>query len=140
MNTDRLYQLFRAAFPGGATGWTEPALGGAISAEGAIVALHPYAFAIGRVVLDEAELFLVGTDPSHRRAGLGARVLEAFEASAQEAGARRVFLEVGARNSAAQGLYKAAGYFETGRRPDYYRHPNGDSETALLLAKPLRGA
>lgn len=140
MSASHLHRLFRAAFPDGATGWSETALDDAIAAKGAILALHPHAFAVGRVVLDEAELFLVGTDPAHRRSGLGARVLEDFEASAHEAGARRVFLEVGAGNTAAQGLYKAAGYSETGRRPDYYRLPNGDSETALLLAKALLGA
>jgi len=94
-------------------------------------------FALGRVIADEAELLTIAVDPGQRRAGIGRRVLVAFEDTAQARGAATVFLEVAAGNDAARGLYTTAGYCESGRRPAYYRHPDGQKEDAVLMDKAL---
>ena len=97
---------------------------------------HARAFAVGRVVADEAELLTLATDPVHRRTGLGRAVLAAFERSAHQRGATLAFLEVAEDNRAALALYTAAGFAETGRRPGYYDTGTGRTD-AVMMQKPL---
>lgn len=95
------------------------------------------AFALGRVVADEAELLTLATDPVHRRMGLARGRLRAFEAEAALRDATTAFLEVAEDNAAARALYVASGYAETGRRKGYYTSKPGGTVDALLLRKPL---
>ena len=99
--------------------------------------LSPAGFALYRVAADEAELLTVSVVPESRRAGLGWALLAACEAGAWRAGARKLFLEVGAGNAPARALYEGAGYAEVGCRPGYYQRPDGSLDDALVLAKPL---
>jgi len=94
-------------------------------------------FALGRSVADEAEILTIAVDPDHRRAGVGRGLLTAFEAQAKARGAVFIFLEVAAGNDAAIALYQAARYRESGRRPGYYRYPNGHREDAVMMEKSL---
>ena len=94
-------------------------------------------FALGRVVLDEAELLTVAVEPEVRRQGVGARLLAAFDGEARARGAVRAFLEVAADNGPARALYARAGWRKTGRRNGYYRRPGAASADALLLNKGL---
>jgi ribosomal protein S18 acetylase RimI-like enzyme len=50
-----------------------------------------------------------------------------------QAGAERLFLEVGESNEAAISLYKKNGLSEVARRRNYY----GPGQDALLLSRPL---
>jgi ribosomal-protein-alanine N-acetyltransferase len=59
--------------------------------------------------------------------------VERFLAAARGRGAGPVFLEVSAANAAALALYRAAGFAEAGRRPGYYRTPEGAALDALVL-------
>lgn len=95
------------------------------------------AFALGRVIADEAELLTLATDPAHRRAGLARAALAAFEAEARARGAGRGFLEVAADNEGARALYAAAQWRECARREAYYPRADGPAADALLLEKPL---
>ena len=95
------------------------------------------AFALGRVIADEAELLTIAADPALRRQGLGRAALAAFHAAATARGARTAFLEVAADNIAARALYDAAGYRRCGERPGYYRGPDGHAVDALLMARAL---
>lgn len=94
-------------------------------------------WALGQVAADEAELFLIVTDPDHRRQGRAMATLAGFEAAARDRGVKSVFLEVAEDNRAARALYAAAGYAERNRRPGYYRRPSGGQVAALVLEKPL---
>jgi [ribosomal protein S18]-alanine N-acetyltransferase len=85
-------------------------------------------------VADEAELYRIGIVPPRRRQGLGAWLLERLLAEARSGGLRRVHLEVRAGNTAARRLYAGAGFREVGRRPGYYRTPQGEAEDAVLYA------
>ena len=94
------------------------------------------AFALGRVILDEAELLTLAVDPRLRRAGLGRSCLAGFEAEARARGAARAFLEVAEDNAPARALYGTGGWAETGLRRAYYRTENGRID-AVLMSKSL---
>ena len=98
----------------------------------------PNAFALGRVVADEAELLTLATDPGHRRTGQGAACLNAFETQALIRGAIRAFLEVDSENRAALRLYETAGYQTSTRRKHYYALPGGQRADAIVMVKPLQ--
>ncbi|MDF0603050.1 GNAT family N-acetyltransferase [Psychromarinibacter sp. C21-152] len=95
---------------------------------------------LGRAVAGEAELLTLAVDPARRRQGIGQKLLARFEAETARRGAGDAFLEVAADNRAALALYRGAGWAEAGRRPGYYRAPDGARTDAVILKKALRGA
>ena len=96
------------------------------------------AFALGRCVLDEAELLTLVVAPSARRQGAGRTNLQAFETLATARGAQTAFLEVAADNAAAIALYQTAGYRESGRRKGYYARTSGPKVDAVTMLKLLK--
>lgn len=98
---------------------------------------NEHAFAITRVVADEAEILTLATDPEHRRQGLARTLLETLESHARKQKATCVFLEVSETNTAARALYFAAGYAQTARRKAYYTSSDGQRSDALILTKTL---
>jgi ribosomal-protein-alanine N-acetyltransferase len=78
---------------------------------------------------DEAEILDLGVLTSHRRQGVGARLLEAARKSARDSAVVELFLEVRRGNQAALALYEGSGFSQVGERKRYYR----DGEDALLL-------
>lgn len=93
--------------------------------------------AICRVVLDEAELLTIAVRPAHRCAGAGRALLQAVIERARGAGAGRLFLEVGADNPAAQGLYAAAGFRQVGGRRAYYQRGQAPAADAIVMRLDL---
>jgi len=85
-------------------------------------------------VLDEAHIMNIATDPAFRRMGCAGRVLDALESFATGHGVTKIMLDVRDSNAPARALYEKAGYFETGRLKNYYRHP---VEDAIEMAKNL---
>lgn len=136
MNAAALAETHARAFRHGGA-WSESSIAAAMSAPGAITAGCARAFALGRVTLDEAELLTLATAPEYQRQGHARAVLARFEALAAQAGARVIFLEVDAENTAARALYHAAGYTHAGLRRGYYRSAGGHVSDALLLKKAL---
>lgn len=120
--------------------WNETDFAALLAAPGTFAVGDSRAFALGRVVVDEVELLTIATHPEHRRKGLARGTLAAFEAEALARGARTAHLEVAAGNTAARGLYEAAGYRQTGLRRGYYRLPEGGRMDALLMTKTLPAA
>lgn len=90
------------------------------------------AFALGRVVAGEGELFQIGTLTEYRGRGIAKRLLEEFHEKAREKGARVCFLEVRSRNTAAISLYEKSGYEKISVRRNYY--PDDD---AVIMRKNL---
>ena len=88
------------------------------------------AFAIGRVVTDEAELLRIGTLPEYRGRGIAKSLLERLHGKMREKGAAVCFLEVRSRNAAAISLYEKSGYERISVRRDYY--PDDD---AIVMKK-----
>lgn len=77
----------------------------------------------------EAEILTLAVAPAARRQGLARRLLAH---AAHRLAAERIFLEVAADNAAARALYRACGYVESGRRPAYYRRPEGAVDAVLM--------
>lgn len=93
-------------------------------------------FILCRVAADECEIITIGVAPEHRRTGIGSSLLDAALAEAGKKGAESAFLEVAVDNLAAEGLYRASGFTDAGRRAGYYRRAGGRVD-ALILAKVL---
>lgn len=124
-----------AAFSPGRA-WSAGEISSLIKAPGGFAVTAPAGFALGRAIAGEAELITIAVDPAARGAGQGRLLLAAFEAQARARGATAGFLEVAADNPVALGLYRAAGWAETGRRRGYYARAEGTVD-ALTFAKQL---
>lgn len=84
----------------------------------------------------EAEIFLVALAPGERGRGVAGQLLTRHLARLAAAGVQQVFLEVEEGNRAARKLYERAGFAEVGKRPGYYRKPDGTA-AALILRRDL---
>lgn len=85
-------------------------------------------YAVGTVLLDEAELYRLAVLPGARRRGYGEALLNDFLQACRRRGAARVFLEVRAKNAPALSLYRKAGFAEIARRRGYY----GDDDAVVM--------
>ena len=91
-------------------------------------------FALGRIVLKEAELLLLAVRQDGQRKGIGRMLLDRFILVAASRGADRLHLEVRAGNP-AMNLYLKAGFAEVGRRKNYYTGSDGQIYDALTLTR-----
>jgi [ribosomal protein S18]-alanine N-acetyltransferase len=106
---------------------------------GAMLARAAQGFILVRNVADEAEVLTFCVAKSARRHGLGRALLAAAFDASRERGALHVFLEVGANNAAALGLYRESGFVEIGRRSAYYRH-GPQAADALVMRRILNSS
>lgn len=136
MTADRLAHLHARATRHGRA-WSAAEFAGLLCDPATLCIADGHGFVLGRVILDEAEILTLATDPDHRRQGHAARALAQFETGARARGAARVFLEVAADNQPARALYLGARYRECGRRRAYYPRPGRPSADALLMDKSL---
>lgn len=95
-------------------------------------------FAIMECGDERAHLVLLAVRPSHRRQGVGRRLLEWLLESARTAGIASVHLELRSANEAARRFYRAMGFHETVLVPGYYRSGEGRREGALRMLRVLR--
>jgi ribosomal-protein-alanine N-acetyltransferase len=93
--------------------------------------------ALCRVAADEAELLTIAVQSTARRRGAGRVLLAAVVAHARDAGARSLFLEVGADNPAALALYGQLGFLTVGNRKAYYRRGEGAPADAVAMRLSL---
>jgi len=100
-----------------------------------LVSKEDVGFALGRIVLDEAELLTLAVKPDAQRQGIGRACLSSFEKTAAEQGALRCHLEVAESNKAARALYGDEGWQETGLRKAYYRSENGRVDAILMMKR-----
>lgn len=92
-------------------------------------------FYIGEYVVGEATLMDICIIPSEQGKGLGKILLNQFLAQAKKRGATKIFLEVRAKNIAAQMLYMNAGFIEIDRRTGYYPSSAGFGyEDAIVMS------
>ena len=129
-------QLHRAE-PTGQRAWSEAEFSAMLMAKNALSITCDAGFALGQFLLDEAELFLIMTEPKHRSQGVGRRMLAWFEEQAFKNEVRRIILEVSATNIAATALYTSTGYQEIAVRKNYYTFPNGSQADAIVMEKHL---
>lgn len=95
------------------------------------------AFALWRVVLDEAELLTLATRSTARRQGFAESLLMEGLSMAKQRGARSCYLEVAAPNAAARALYKKTGFVQVGLRRAYYRPNTGNRVDAIVCKADL---
>jgi ribosomal-protein-alanine N-acetyltransferase len=88
-------------------------------------------FLVGRRVLAELHVLLVGVAPHARRAGVGSALVRC--ALGEIPPPERCFLEVREGNSGARAFYQKLGFREDGRRPGHY----GGGEAAVLMSRSL---
>ena len=84
------------------------------------------------VMADEGYITNVAVDPSRRRQGVAAQLLQVFDNFARGNQLAFLTLEVRPSNTAAIALYLGFGFREVGRRRNYYDLPKED---ALILTK-----
>jgi [ribosomal protein S18]-alanine N-acetyltransferase len=91
-------------------------------------------YAVCWSVTDQGELGNVAVDKLYRGRGIGTKLVESVVERAAERGVRELFLEVRKSNAGAQNLYKAFGFFEVGKRKNYYLEP---VEDAVVMKKVI---
>lgn len=119
--------------------WTAPQCAGLIPMPGVWLSVardgdSTLGFALGRMVVREAELLLLAVKRSSQGAGVGRSLLQHFVDIAVARGAQRLYLEVRDGNPAIK-LYRSAGFSEVGRRKNYYTGQDGQIYDALTLAR-----
>lgn len=133
---DRLEQLERMCF---SRPWSKKMLAEELDNQCAafLVAVEPEmekaeGYAGLLVVADEGYITNVAVDPSCRRQGVAAQLLQVFDNFAKGNHLAFLTLEVRPSNAAAIALYEGFGFREVGRRRNYYDLPKED---ALILTK-----
>ena len=133
---DRLEQLERMCF---SRPWSKKMLAEELDNQCAafLVAVEPetekaVGYAGLLVVADEGYITTVAVDPSCRRQGVAAQLLQVFDNFAKGNHLAFLTLEVRPSNAAAIALYEGFGFREVGRRRNYYDLPKED---ALILTK-----
>ena len=133
---DRLEQLERMCF---SRPWSKKMLAEELDNQCAafLVAVEPetekaVGYAGLLVVADEGYITNVAVDPSCRRQGVAAQLLQVFDNFAKGNHLAFLTLEVRPSNAAAIALYQGFGFREVGRRRNYYDLPKED---ALILTK-----
>ena len=81
-------------------------------------------------VMEDAHITTLGIAPTHRRRGLGSRLLLTLIERALDHGSRNMTLEVRESNVDAQLLYEGFGFSEAGKRYNYYR----DEDAVVMWA------
>ena len=139
---------FRGATPGditilsqihiesfGAAGWNEtqvkgsldlPTTHGWIAMEGK----EPVGFILCQIAPIEIEVLTFCVRPSHRKKGIGEKLLQQAIGVAQDTGAS-LLLEAAADNLPARKLYEKLGFAESGKRKNYYARDTGAVDAVL---------
>lgn len=89
--------------------------------------------------VDARHLLNLTVERGLRRQGIGRHLLRALIDAAQRDRVQAIWLEVRAGNQAAQGLYRSAGFVQTGLRRGYYPASAG-REDAVLMSLALAAA
>ncbi|MFC0680774.1 ribosomal protein S18-alanine N-acetyltransferase [Lysobacter korlensis] len=133
----------RAAYPEDA--WSEDAMASQlenpntrylVAEEGGVIV--GYAGLLAPVGAETAEVHTVTVTETHRRRGIGRRMLAELLEAAAARGAAEVFLEVRIDNPAAQDLYRSLGFEAVGVRRKYYQ-PEGVDALVMRAPVPERG-
>lgn len=141
---DAMMQVMRTSFdPAWGEAWSRLQLAGAMTMNGSFArrALdaddQPIGFTLSRAVLDESELLLVAVLPQARGRGIGRSLLDQALKDSRARSCGKMFLEVRENNHSARNLYHAAGFFDIGRRTDYYLGANGNRFAAITMQRNI---
>ncbi len=135
MAPEEMAHLHVRAFEGQGRAWSAEEFARLLASKHVFAVANSGAFAVGRVIADEAELLTLATDPDRWRQGLGRACLRDYASEAKRRGAASSFLEVAADNAAGLALYLDEGYGQVACRAGYYRRSDGRQVDALILQK-----
>ena len=125
--------LHESAFsPAIGAAWDAPAFAALLRQDSVRAFGTAAGFILLQSVAEEAEILTLAVHPKARRSGLARALIEQAQDTLSVA---RVFLEVAEDNAPARALYAACAFTETGRRPAYYKRPDGSRVDALLLQR-----
>lgn len=82
------------------------------------------------IIVDEAQINTIVTDPNYRNAGVGTTLLNHVINYCKDLNVSSISLEVRQSNEIAKKLYMNKGFFIEGERKNYY---SNNGETALLM-------
>ncbi len=85
-----------------------------------------------QTVLGEADMMNLAVHPDYRRQGIAEQLVLQLIERLRAQGSHVLMLEVRLSNGPAIALYEKLGFFQVGRRPNYYTKPKED---ALILRK-----
>lgn len=91
-------------------------------------------YIFGQIIIDEAHILDLAVRPGYRRRGIATALVKHLLEVVKSYGCRTVLLEVRCSNIAAVNLYKKIGFYQVGRRKDYYQFPQED---ALIMRKNI---
>jgi [ribosomal protein S18]-alanine N-acetyltransferase len=91
-------------------------------------------FVVLRTIERETEILNLAVEPLEREKGIGSLLLAVVVQHSQLQQVEKIFLEVRESNHAAIAFYQSHGFWKTGERKKYYRHPD---ESAVLMEKSL---
>lgn len=91
-------------------------------------------FVFCRVILDEAELLIMGLGALFRGKRLSGQLLSFMINDLSSQAIKTIFLEVKESNNPAINLYKSMGFRQIGERPNYYKVRNEKDENALIFS------
>ena len=99
---------------------------------GLVYGVHPNAYLLAHVTVDEAEILSIGTAPDCQRQGLARFLCHHFITQMMAEDKSTIFLEVAADNDAALKLYDCVGFQQIGLRPSYYRRQYGRVDAIVM--------
>jgi [ribosomal protein S18]-alanine N-acetyltransferase len=91
-------------------------------------------FVIASIIPPQAELESIAVAAEFQRQSLASKLFGSLQASLRAHNCSQILLEVRQSNLAAIGLYRALGFAQTARRPNYYSQP---VEDAILMSRSL---
>lgn len=89
-------------------------------------------FILFSVVLDEADLLLIGVDLKFQRQAVGYQLLQEAQKELKEMTVKKIFLEVRRSNIKAIKFYQKNGFKKIGVRNNYYQSPKEDALIWML--------
>ncbi|MEM0984787.1 MAG: GNAT family N-acetyltransferase [Pseudomonadota bacterium] len=92
------------------------------------------AFALFRVVDEEADFLTITTHPESRSRGFASSLITHAATDLALLGVKRLTLEVSLKNAAAIALYHRLGFTRDGHRPAYYVADDGERIDAMLMS------
>ena len=78
-------------------------------------------------LLDECQINKIAVIPEKRKIGIGKAILNHVLEFTRDIGVKNWYLEVRESNTAAQALYRSAGFSSVGTRKNYYINPIEDA-------------
>lgn len=85
-------------------------------------------------VLEEGEIARIAVTPSHRRQGVGGRLLLELEDLCVDNGITKLLLDVRESNGPAISFYTSYGFAQDGIRRNFYRNPQEDG---ILMSRQI---